>query len=118
MTRINPNCLTLDNVRVSWVALGEGVCGNYNPDDPNDEELLRFDVDTLVCGEWVPVEDASYCTNFPVKSTDEERLSALEYLMNFFYGPVSNGDSVKKLGERLSWISPDWVKDYPDWEKA
>jgi len=36
-----------DNIMVEWVELGEGLCGDYNPDDPDDIELLRFDVSRL-----------------------------------------------------------------------
>jgi len=30
-------------VIIEWVELGEGWSGDYNSDDPEDEELLRFD---------------------------------------------------------------------------
>jgi len=31
-------------------------------------------------------------------------------LMDEFYEPVTNGQSVKKLGETMSWIAPDWLE--------
>ena len=29
-------------VRVCWEDIGEGICGDYDPDDPDDIPLLRF----------------------------------------------------------------------------
>lgn len=106
-------------LRVDWVNLGEGICGDYNPENPEDVNLLRFDVywepdkDTptdemrdLV--EWEEVEDSSYCTRVPA-DTPEDELIRLCYVIFKRYAEVI-GDypycSVKKLGEELSWIEP------------
>jgi len=34
--------------------------------------------------------------------------AALEYIMDEVYEPLSQGYSVKRLCERLSWITQDW----------
>jgi len=76
--------LSLDNgeVLIEWSRLGEGWNGDYDPYDPEDVELLRFDVSVSVRhpkvdeftegyihdGEWVAVPDASYCTQVPVNT--------------------------------------------------
>jgi hypothetical protein len=54
---------------------------------------------------WVEVDDASYCTQVPVDTPDDIRHRLLEVLMDECHDPVVGGHSVKKLGERLSWIS-------------
>jgi len=41
--------LIKNNIMVEWVELGEGLSGDYNPDDPKDIELLRFDI-KRTCG--------------------------------------------------------------------
>jgi hypothetical protein len=102
--------LEKDRVLVEWVELGEGLVGEYNEDDPDDIELLRFDV----CwkddeGEWEAVCDASYCTRMPVKAPPEIRLAGLQYIMDEVYEPLMAGRSIKKLCEKLSWISPDML---------
>lgn len=97
--------LVKGNVWISWAELGEGLSGDYEPSDPEDVELLRFDVDRLVNGEWQPVDDASYCTQVPVSATANERKKGLEMLMSELFEPVTRRVSVKKLCERLSWIS-------------
>lgn len=102
---INVDSLIKDRVRVDWVELGEGWSGDWNPDDPDDEELLRFDVYWLDDnGEWVDPGDVSYCTGFPASATAEQREKGLRILMDAFYEPMMAGYSGKKIGERMSWI--------------
>ena len=55
------------SVELHWDCY-EGVCGDYNEDDPTDEPLLRFDV--LYNGEQL--EDSSYCTN--LRADDDRAL--------------------------------------------
>ncbi len=102
-----------DNIlRVDWVDIGEGLCGDYNPDDENDIPLLRFDVYVNSSKDgnpdnWEEVEDASYCTRVSVnesKDVLEKKLRAIfnAYRETIYDYPISF--SVKKLGESLSWI--------------
>jgi len=101
--------LIKDNVKVAWVNLGEGLSGDYNPLDPKDIELLRFDVFVLVDGEWTDPGCASYCTLFPVASTIKDQGRALAHILDEVYELASEGNSVKKMCERLSWIDLSWV---------
>lgn len=113
--------LIKDRVRVEWVDLGEGWSGYYDPDDPEDEELLRFDVSYWEPsengwdeykgekGNWEDPGDASYCTRFPYKSTDEQQKKGLELIMANVYDPLMSGYSIKKMCEELSWIGLDWL---------
>ena len=56
------------DVEVSFCFLNEGWEGDYDPTDPDDVPLLRFDVSKWDknCNEWSAVEDASYCTQLSV----------------------------------------------------
>ncbi len=111
--------LVKDNVRVAWVDCGEGWNGDYNPDDPEDVALLRFDVyrrteddERLLLSheKWTPIDDASYCTQMPVESTDELKIRGLHLIMDRVHEPASDGaTSIKKICEELSWISPEWL---------
>ena len=91
------------------VGPGEGLHGDYNPKDPEDIELLRFYVSVLQDGVWEEKEDASYCTQFPVSATDEEKLAGLDLLLDRIFDALSEDIDVpvKKLGESLSWINLD-----------
>jgi hypothetical protein len=104
--------LTEDDVRVEWEAIGESLYGGeVNPDDPDDVEVLRFYVlKRNEHGEWEEVADASYCTRVPTTATAAQRKKGLEVLMNRFHDPVMEGESVKKLGEEMSWISLEECK--------
>lgn len=98
-------------VRIQLEHIGEGLSGDYNESDPEDIPLLRFYVDRWndAIQDWEPVDDASYCTRLPTSISDEECEKALKILMDNFKDPVESRDSVKKLGEELSWIDLDWL---------
>ncbi len=55
-------------VRVAWVCLGEGYNGEYDPKNPEDELLLRFDVAVRDedIGDFMTTE--SRCTCFAAKA--------------------------------------------------
>lgn len=96
-------------LRVDWYESGEGYHGDYNPNDPEDEELLRFDVYVKrpETHEWEEVDDASYCTTVPANTDVEALTKTLQVIFDEYNEVIDdyiNGASVKKLGERLSWI--------------
>ncbi len=121
--------LMIDNVAVVLEDIGEGWHGDYDPDDPDDEPLYRFSVYVQVDPEsgapltaaqarsgvdatWEAVEDASYCTQLPCSVSPALRIRATAYLLEAFHDVLATSPttSVKKLGERLSWIKPT---DFP-----
>ena len=93
--------------RVEFWQAGEGWNGDYDPDDPNDVELWRFDVQELVDGEWETMSDASYCTQMPVDTDFETIQKALRWIMDETF----DTKSVKRVCEDLSWISPEWFTE-------
>jgi len=107
--------LIRNSVKVEFENIGEGRCGDYDPDDPDDVNLLRFSVYYL-CDEiaWVPVDDASYCTQLPANTSREILEQATRRIMDEVEDAVRSGDSVKKMCEELSWMSPDWFKEEED----
>lgn len=101
-----------DGVRLDLESIGEGYCEDYNPDDPTDRELLRFDVYKVAGTDsgyegWEPLDDASYCTQIPADLDIGEQAKLAAILFNEVCGPVIEGHSIKKLCERLSWIGTD-----------
>jgi DNA-directed RNA polymerase subunit RPC12/RpoP len=90
-------------LRASWYRAGEGYWGDYNPENPEDRELLRFDIDKMTENGWEAVDDASYCTAVPA-DTEIDKLVKGIYIIFKEYKDVDL-DSCKKLGEALSWIS-------------
>ena len=97
------------SVKVEWVDLGEGFCGDYDPSDPEDESLFRFDSFAMQDGSWEPLDDGSYCTQVPVE-TDEETLKKLAQIVAEELADSYRAcGGVKKAGERMSWISTEWL---------
>lgn len=92
-------------VRVELEDIGEGWNGDYDAGDPEDTPLLRFTVSRLDGGAWEQVSDASYCTQIPVATPDTRQLEILDYIMNEVHSRVTNGESVKKICEALSWLN-------------
>ena len=107
-----PVSIENDIIRADWYDAGEGICGDYNPEDPDDIPLLRFDIYKKEGEDWVGVDDASYCTRMPATERLETLTRSL-YIIFKEYNDVLKDDpdvSVKKLGEALSWISPDDIE--------
>lgn len=94
------------NWRVVFVNLGEGYRGDYDPQDPEDVNLLRVDVH-----EWAPLlqawllpQDFSACTCIPADETDE----ALDILGAWMLSELECGKyTLKECVTRFSWVSPD-----------
>ncbi len=92
--------LTANGVTVELEDIGEGLSGDYDPEDKDDIPLLRF----TVLKDNEPVEDASYCTQVPTNVTITEATKILGAIMNEVLEPVTQGHSIKKMCERISWI--------------
>lgn len=97
-------------VKIQWVDIGEGLDGYYNSEDPEDVALLRFDVLVWNGTDWEQVDDGSYCTMMPVDTDKDTLRLALVTLMNNVWEAMSNGGSVKRVCEELSWMNPDWFE--------
>lgn len=105
--------LIKDRVKVVWSALGEGLCGDYQADDPEDVELLRFDVYWKNdAGEWTDPGDVSYCTQVPVTATPTLREAGLNLIMDEVYEVMmsNEGYGAKKICERLSWTDIETIR--------
>jgi len=101
--------LIKENVKVEWEQLGEGRDGEYNPNDPNDQEYLRFYISKQSPnGTWENLDDGSFCTLFPVSASHEQKEKALVLIIDKVFDEIQRGGSIKKICEELSWISPRW----------
>lgn len=75
-------------VTVEFVELGEGMDGEYDPNDPDDVELLRIDVKVTVGGREFAVTDGSYCTRVPAETDAAVRERILERALGSVRGPI------------------------------
>ncbi len=102
-------CLTRGPVRVEWVNLGDGNCGDFTKEDPTDTNLLRFDVSKRTGDNWAEVPNGSFCTLMPADAKPDELRKALAQIMNTIFEAVRDHGSAKRLCEELSWIGPKLV---------
>ena len=97
------------NIRVAWVCIGEGYNGEYDPNDPEDELLLRLDVAAKneETGDWKTVE--SRCTCFAASASPQDQEAALEILLDRFWNAYSTGthQCLGALADEMSYISAD-----------
>lgn len=101
-----------ENIMVRFVDLGEGYDGDFNPQDPYDERLLRFDVLTREGkGDWEDVPGGSYCTSLPVDLPEEPTRLALKLILETVKPWIQRGESIKGLCDKLSGIDPTWLKN-------
>lgn len=94
-------------VRVAWVCLGEGYNGDYDPKNPEDELLLRFDVAVKDAEVDAFVTVESRCTCFAEKASLKDKEAALDVLLDHFYHAYT-ADSRHYMGtlaDELSYIS-------------
>jgi len=90
--------------------IGEGLCGEYNPEDPSDIPLLRADLYTTDSfygdHDYGPVEkhfavrDCSYCTLAKVGTSEYELAKAAHELFDEL---GDNPGSPKRIMERWTW---------------
>ena len=94
-------------VKVVWTNLGEGLCGDFSPSDPEDINLLRFDVSfrEVADAPWFDPGDASYCTQMPVDTPVEVLQLAADHIASELEGHTRDG-MFKRICEELSWMSP------------
>lgn len=103
-----------EQFRIELDELGEGLSGDYDPDDPDDAELLRFTVyEKDENGDWQQMDDASYCTLLPVTLSNEHRQRVLDALLMW----AEDGAS-KKTWEWLSWFSEDDLRERDELNEA
>jgi len=110
--------LISDKVKVSLEYIGEGWKGDFDLNDPEDTRLLHFDVQIhrsldgtyehaeFCGGRWNQVHDASYCTALPIDSSKQIIKTTLRHIMEEVKPVIKSNDSIKRICERLSMISP------------
>ena len=98
-----------NGVKIDWVNLDEGYDGDYDPENPDDVNLLRFDVSKFdtKSNEWTEVEDGSYCTQVPANANHATLRRILTSFMNEIYDDVFSVGKAKRKCEMLSHTSPD-----------
>jgi hypothetical protein len=107
-------CIVKGDLKVAFMNIGEGWSGDYDPSDPEDNNLLRVYI-SLRGGEagypeWDEVEDGSICTSLPVETAPETRRRILEIV--FAQAEVAVSREEKRISrhvmDELSYVNPEW----------
>lgn len=101
----------IGNVGVALAYCGEGLNGDYNPEDDEDEPLLRLDFMQLdEAGDFEEI-DGSGCTQINRdRATLEQRQCFLEMALAYALKHVANRDDVsfKWITGKLTWLDETW----------
>lgn len=110
-------------VMVELDNIGEGIEGDYDPNDPNDVPLMRFTL-YRYCddpnhdgiknnfegtgyekNEWMAVRDGSYCTQLRADASNELLREAGQFILDYVEEGIRSYHMDKPLYESLSWIT-------------
>jgi hypothetical protein len=109
-------------VLVEWTDLGEGIEGDYDPTDPDDEPLLRYDAYIRMEGgdkdeglefsfyrdliAWGTCDNSSFCTNVHANTPDAVLHSLAKDMANELSLVIHEG--WKSRAQQLSWVDSAW----------
>lgn len=94
--------------KVVWEYIGEGWAGDYDPDNPDDDPLLRFSCfkrtktefdSRLGVDEWEELPDSSYCTRMRANTPVYVLVMAVAEIMEAIY----RKETYKRRLQELSW---------------
>jgi hypothetical protein len=105
----------------------EGIDGDYDASDPDDIPLLRYavyrkftkdcknnaerlcsDFRRFNIGEWMEVDDSSYCTQLSALENRDSLIEAAQFILAYVQSGVRDFNREKRLYELLSWVG---IKD-------
>ena len=102
------------DLKVSFTNIGEGWSGDYEPEDPEDDNLLRIYI-SMRGGDgdvafWEEVEDGSICTSLPATTAIETRKKILEIILGEADAAVSREEKriSRHLMDEFSYVNPEW----------
>ena len=110
-------------VLVELEYIGEGWDGDYDPEDPEDQPLLRYtlyrkyhqhldetklsqicEADDYEEDDWMAVIDGSYCTMLPADANRDALRDAARMILYYVHDALLHlSPREKRLFERLSW---------------
>jgi len=111
-------CISGDKFKVCFSNLGEGHHGDYNPNDPDDEQLLRIDIwektsqkafhgiNRREIGkktEWEIASDGSACTGITSNAPVEHLESVLKMVLDDLERG-SSSSTPRYWADEISWF--------------
>lgn len=97
-------------VKVVLEYIGEGYQGDYDPEDSEDEPLLRYSLyrkNDDDDDDWDAVDDGSYCTYLSVNDDRDKLVQVANTILLQVKDGLTSYNRQKSLYERLSHINID-----------
>jgi len=100
--------LIYGSTKIEFDYIGEGLSGDYDPDDPNDRPLLRFYVSKVdfATNEWEMVDGGSYCTYVDA----DTEIPTLAKLLGIILQEVTASSFDKRRMAELSHMKEGWAE--------
>ena len=93
-------------VKVVLEYIGEGYQGDYDPEDSEDEPLLRYSLYRKNDDDdWDAVDDGTYCTYLSVNDDRDKLVQVANTILLQVKDGLTSYNRQKRLYERLSHIS-------------
>ena len=94
-----------DYVKVEFIRLGEGYNGEFDPSNPEDEELYRLDifVDKTGKGHFNEASE-SRCTCIAVSSPEKEVIAKLKAVYDRVQNALAKGENLSDVADELSYM--------------
>jgi len=95
-------------IKVVLEYIGEGYQGDYDPEDSEDEPLLRYSLyQKDDDGDWDDVDCGSYCTYLSVNDDRDKLVKVANTILRLVKDGLTSDKHQKSLYERLSYIDID-----------
>ncbi len=94
-----------DGVYASFVFCGEGINGDFDPDNSDDQPLLRLDVAPMVDGKAAYDTTESACTQVDARTEKATLKKILEIICDRVAKTIAEGGSLRRFVERCSYLS-------------
>ena len=105
------------DLKVTFENIGEGWSGDYDPEDPEDNNLLRIYIYLRTNedgrADWIQVEDGSICTSLPAETAPLTRRHLLEMVFEDADASVSREENriSRHLMDEFSYVNPRWPEE-------
>ena len=102
-----PVDVTDGSLKLELQNIGEGLAGDYDPNDPNDVPLLRFYLSRRTHGDWEEVESASRCTMIDARAPIDRQIRHALDMFLAFRARIDRYDEdvyVDDVADKMSWV--------------
>lgn len=85
---------------------GESIhLGDYNSDDPDDQEACRFTIQEKTADGWSDLERCSYCGLLPANADRQTKMRYLQGLVHAIRHDIY--ENISQICKKYSWKKPD-----------